>query len=399
MKVKGNPILFFICCISLSFNLIFSFWFFKPGHVRVNHTELMEFIQLTQSNKLNEISLFQDFLKENYSGTVEEDAFFLGMLRGSVEALNDPYSYYMTQEEYEAFLSLFKGSFSAVGIGVDLLPNAQNQIEVVAVHEGSSAADSGIQKGDHIVEVDGISYDGHSFYKATHAMLGQEGDWLSIGVRSQGQGPIIPLRLMRKPYEKVALYYELLEDHIALITIKSFYEGLTDDFFAIVENELPQSVSHLILDLRDNPGGYMEEGYRMADFFLEEGLELGSMVQKGEKEIFKATSFYHSMPLVILINEGSASASELFAAALQEHRRAQIVGAPSYGKGSVQEMIPFQMKYPANVTDAEEHYVILSTATFYGPNGKNIHKSGLEPDIWVPERADQLKGALEMIER
>ncbi len=341
--------------------------------------------------KLEELT---QYVEENYYVPVEEAKLEEGIYKGLFYGIGDPYSTYLNKEEYGELLISTTGEYS--GIGVTIVPDAKGYINVVAPMEDGPAAKIGIKSGDKILKVNDKEYTADTIDAAVSAMRGAKGSKVSITILRDGQ--VKEFDLHRATIVTKTVKSEILEDNIGYLRITSFEEKTANDFSKALRDMEVKGVNGLVIDLRDNPGGLVDISVDIADMLLDAGTVTYTENRKGEKTYYKSKAGKTSLPYVVLVNGGSASSSEILAAAIKDNKGGKIVGSKTFGKGIIQE-----------INELENGDAIkLTVMQYFSPNGDVIHEKGIEPDVSVTlEESDftdgtltndkQLKKALELL--
>ncbi len=345
---------------------------------------------------------FRKFVEENYLGEVNEDAMLESAIKGYIAGLNDEYSEYITKEEMEDYMQEAIGKY--VGIGVYIANDAAtNQIIVLMPMKGSPAEEAGIKAGDIITKIDGKAYTGEQLSEASSALKQKEGTKVQIEILREEQ--VLTIEVERREVKINHVEAEILENKIGYIQIATFDEGTYDEFKQKWEElEKTETINSLIIDLRNNGGGIVDEALDIADMMVEKDKTLLITASKDKKEeITKAKKDKNiTVPIVILVNENTASASEILAAAVKENRDdVTIIGTTTYGKGIIQTIF--------SLTDGSG--IKLTTNEYYTPKHNIIHKIGITPDIEVElpdgenfysieqENDTQLQKAIEIVKQ
>lgn len=300
------------------------------------------------------------------------------------EALDDPYSAYYTEAEYNSVIEQMSGAF--FGIGVVMQRNEEeNCAEVISLVESGAAKEVGIRPGDLLWEADGESLRDLSLTEVGALVKGEEGTMVHVKVYRPSEETYLEFDVERRRIENDTVYGEMLEDGIGYLQITEF-DSITDEQFEKVLTELKeQGMTSLIIDLRSNPGGTVDSVVKISDMLLGEGLITYTETKKGRRTEYKSDSDQlYDGPLVVLINEDSASASEILAGAIQDHDRGTLVGTTSFGKGIVQVVKP--------MTDGTA--IKLTIARYYTPDGTCIHEIGVEPDVEVEISEEAMEDGL-----
>ncbi|HSC86278.1 MAG TPA: S41 family peptidase [Polyangiaceae bacterium] len=316
-------------------------------------------------------------VEENYFEPVDSTELLEGAVRGMVAGL-DPHSNYFSPEDLAIFEGDTSGRFGGIGVEVDF---NGDEIVVIAPIEGSPAARAGIQSGDVIVGIDGSSVQDKKADELVRAMRGPIGTSVRVVLRRPGSDGFIDRVLMREEIRVQSVKWTALRDGVGYIRIKAFQDETHDELLdALGALRSEGSLEGLVLDLRNNPGGLVREAEAVADEFLSSGV-IYSMRHRSVVERTASASAggaYTRGPLVVLINDYSASAAELVAAALADHHRAQLVGTRTFGKGSVQSVLSL----PSGSA------LKLTTALYYSPSGRTLQAAGVTPTLWIePEKA------------
>lgn len=342
-------------------------------------------------------------LVEDYYQEVDEEALIEGAIRGMMYALEDPYTFYYTPDELQRHDAQSEGVYS--GLGILVQNNADGEIEIIRVYEGGPADAAGAQAGDRIVAVDGVPVSGGSAEELSDAvdrMRGESGSTVELQLRREGE--VLDLTLTCGDVHVSNVNSAVLEGNIGYIEICQFSGDDVEGFRAAMEELQAADVRGLVVDLRNNPGGLLTDVVEIADLLLPEGDVVYVENRAGERINYSSDAEYWDVPLVVLINGMSASASEILAAAVQDFDRGALVGTRSYGKGIVQSLLVFE---------SDGAGMQYTSATYYTPFGRCIHGTGVSPDIVAeapegyynltgmpdPENDVQLKAALEQLEQ
>lgn len=335
--------------------------------------------QVGETGAYEDLELFTDVLaiiNRSYVEDVDIRSLIYGGIRGMLATL-DPHSSFLTPDLYEEMQADTHGEFGGVGIEVSL---EKGIVSVVSPIEGTPAARAGIRARDQIVSIDGKSTQDLNLMEAVRMMRGPSGEKITLGVRREGEAELLSFELIREVIQLHSVNGRTLEPGYAYARITQFQERTGDelrDLISKLREENNQAINGLVLDLRNNPGGLLDQAVAVSDLFLNEGLIVYTEGRDSSSQLrFKATSegTEPDYPLILLINEGSASASEIVAGALHDHNRAMLLGERTFGKGSVQTIIPL----------SDNSGLRLTTARYYTPSGVSIQARGIAPDIEVP---------------
>ncbi len=316
-------------------------------------------------------------VQNGYVETVDEEKAFLGAIKGMLGSLGDPHSTFLEEEEYRQMREETKGSFGGVGMEVAYTDGA---IVVVSPIEDTPAMKAGILPQDRIIEIDGKNTANLGYSEGIKLMRGRPGTPVTIKVERKNIKEALQFTLVRENI-KIRYVRSFLFDKekIGYVRLNQFMgENTLEEFKKHVKALVDKKAEGLIVDLRMNPGGLLPLSVALSDIFLPEGLDIVSVKGRGGElaDVSKSTNRgekFTKIPLIVLINEGSASASEIFAGAMQDHMRAKIVGTTSFGKGSV------QIVYPLSYGMA----VKLTVQKYYTPSGRSLHGKGIQPDVVV----------------
>ena len=314
-----------------------------------------------------------NLVQENYVEEVDSQKAIEGAIRGMLTTL-DPHSSYMKPDDFKELQVETQGSFTGIGIEITMKDNI---LTVVSPIEGTPAFAKGLKAGDKIVKIGDEQTQDMSLMEAVKRLRGPKGSEVTISIHRKGWPDLKEITLIRDIIPIHSVKAKLLEPGYAYIRIINFQAQTTTDFKkAYTDLEKQGKIKGLIVDLRNNPGGLLDQSVKIADIFIDEGVVVSTKGRiKEQNSVFYArnNSPKHTFPLVVLVNEGSASASEIVAGALQDHKKAVIIGAQTFGKGSVQTIIP--MDSGAGLR--------LTTARYYTPSGRSIQATGITPDIIV----------------
>jgi carboxyl-terminal processing protease len=312
-------------------------------------------------------------VKHDYVNPVDDHQLLQSAIRGMVSSL-DPYSAYLDGDEYDEVKISSSGQYSGVGIEVSM---EDEEVVVVSPFEGSPAAAAGIRSGDVIATIDGIPVNTTTLADTIGRMRGKEGTSVRMGILREGNAEPLQFTLKRSRVELRSVKSELLESGIGYVRISQFSETTGDDLDTALKDLRKRNgtpLKGLVLDLRNNPGGVLEAAVSVSDTFLDTGVIVTAKGRTPESKFeMDATpgDALNGAPIVILINGGSASAAEIVAGALKDNHRAKLMGRATFGKGSVQTVIPL----------AGDRAIKLTTSLYYTPSGISINHRGIAPDI------------------
>lgn len=346
-------------------------------------TPLNKKVMISQSEYNELLSFYNDYsklmaveksIKKNFLKEVDDEKLLDGQLKGMLQSLEDPYSIYMTKEEFDDFMEHTKGVYG--GIGVIVSPGEDNLITVVSPIEDTPGEKAGIKTGDKIIKVNGEEFTADKMDMAVKIMKGKPGEDVTLTILredKEGKKNQFDLTIKREEIRLKSVKSSVVEKNIGYIKIISFDDLTYEDFKEELNKLQKQKVKGIVLDLRNNPGGLLDVCANIADEFLDDGDIVYTETRDGEREYLKSNKMSIDLPLVLLVNEGSASASEILAGAIKDRERGVLVGTKTFGKGIVQRIF----KLP----DGSGYK--LTVSEYFTPNGTNIHGIGITPDVVV----------------
>ncbi|MDC0524703.1 S41 family peptidase [Pelagibacteraceae bacterium] len=344
------------------------------------------FSAFTKNNLYEKIDLFGEVLeniKKEYVEDVDQAEIMDSAINGVLQSL-DPYSAYMSPELFKEMQTDTSGQFGGLGIEISMEAGV---VKVISPIDDTPAAKAGIKPGDYIVKIENEQVQGKSLMEAVKIMRGPVGSTINLTIRRKNVKKPLEFTITRRIIEVQSVSSEIIskDKNIGYIRLKSFNENSDKQFLKSLKKfEQNSKVSGYVLDLRNNPGGLLAKAINITDFFLDDGEIVstkGRNVSETRKFFARKGDEIKGKPIIVLINNGSASASEIFAGALKDHKRAIILGENSYGKGSVQSIIP--LKNGGGMR--------LTISKYYLPSGKSISEVGVTPDILVEETGDDFK--------
>lgn len=339
----------------------------------------------------NKLSIIDEYLDRYYMNDFDKNQMFERAIEGYVDGLDEPYSKYYPKADFDKYMENVEDSY--VGIGVVITMDKDGNIIVLSPFEGSSAYEADVRPGDIITVVDGVEYD--DMDEAVKQIKGGE-EGTTVDITFIRGGEILEKTIERRQISSDSVKSEMLDGNIGYVRIASFNmneqtseEDTFTEFKEEVEALKAQGMEKMIIDLRDNPGGILDIACDIADMILPEGIITYIEYKDGTREDFNSDAASLEVPIAVLINENSASASEVLTGALKDYGKATVIGKKSYGKGIVQTVFPF----------ADGSGISLTVAKYYSPNGVCIHDIGIEPDIEVdmPEEYEGMYAS--MVER
>lgn len=351
------------------------------------------------SDLISKINIVKSILDSKYISEINEEDLINGAIQGYVDGVGDDYTQYFTKKEMEEFLQDTEGNY--VGIGIYMYRDtAKNDVVILYPIKGSPAESVGLLTGDIIRKVDGVEYTGDDFEKISTYIKGKEGTKVNLEIERKGE--TLTFEVERRSIDLYPIESEILENNIGYISLLSFDEECAKEFKDTYNKLRKNKLNGLIIDLRDNGGGIVSEALEIADYALEKDkVMLITRNKDGEEEIEKSTKKpIIEVPIVIITNENTASASEILVAALKDNNKATIVGEKTFGKGVIQQLIPL----------SDGSGIKVTTEEYYTPNKNKINKVGIAPDkevslpedvisSYIVERKDdtQLKEAINIL--
>jgi len=344
-----------------------------------------ENVQAKEQNEFYEkIDLFGDVLEtieSDYIDEIDKSKIMDSAINGVLQSL-DPYSAYMSPEVYKEMQTDTRGEFGGLGIEVGMEAGV---VKVISPIEDSPAYEAGVKAGDYIIKIDDEQVQGKSLMEAVKLMRGKIGTPIEITIRRKGLKKSKVIKIIRDTIKIKSVSSKIIEKNIGYMRLRSFSENTQDQLNRVMKKfEKNKSIEKYILDLRNNPGGLLTQAVKITDMFLNDGEIVSTRSRdKSENRRFFARKGdkIKNKTLLVLINYGSASAAEIVAGALQDHKRAILLGEASYGKGSVQSIIPLKNKGA----------IRLTISKYYLPSGKSISEVGVIPEITVYEESDAFR--------
>ncbi len=394
---KRNLIVVIIAAMlagSLVSGSVYAVYSLMTDRMDISSKEYRDYVRL--KSEYRKLDYLKNMIETKYYLPVENEDLNEGIYRGLFWGIGDPYSAYLTDKEYEDLMISANGKYE--GIGVTIAPDEDGFINVVSPMDGSPAAKAGIKAGDKITAVNGVAYNAKTIDAAVSVMRGKGGTKVKVTVLQDGKSK--DYDLIRSKIILVTVKTGILEDDMGYIRISSFEKNTADDFSKAVKDMELRGMKGLIIDLRDNSGGLVDASVDVADQLLSEGVVTYTEDRQGERTYFNSKPGKTLLPYVLLVNGGSASASEIVAGAVKDHGEADIVGVTTYGKGIIQEIMPLD----------SGGAVKLTVMQYFSPRGNVIHKKGVTPnyvveyeekgisdDIPDPEKDTQVQKAVELL--
>lgn len=366
------------------------------ARIAVNATALDKDQSQRYSEILEKISELDSVLDTYYleADNIDPDEMMDTLYKGYISGLDERYTAYYTPEEYEQLMNDSQGVYVGIGVTVTIDQETGNMVIVTVTEDGPGEA-AGLLEGDTIISIEGESVQDMDLDTAVSKIQGEEGTEVTIGVYRESTGETLEKTMTRRKMDAQTVAYSMLEDNIGYIQITAFDEVTVEQFDNAVSDLQSQNIRGLIVDVRGNPGGNVDSVCSILDRLLPEGLLVYTIDKNGSKEEeYADNEEVLDIPMAVLVNGDSASASEIFAAALQDYDWAEIVGEQTYGKGIVQYIIPL----------SDGSAVKLTSAKYYTPNGECIHGIGVTPDVKVAADENsasdtQLEAAVSEVEK
>lgn len=335
-------------------------------------SEMTQFEHIYQN-----VMMIEDKLNDEFLGEIDKEKFETGIYKGIMESLDDPYSVYYSEDEFNALQEDTAGEFG--GIGIQVSANQNGLIEVIAPMKGTPGEKAGLKPGDFITHINGEQFSADELDNAVKVMRGNPGEEVTISVLRQNESEqeVFDLTIKREIINVETVYYEMLDNNIGYVLLTGFQEKSDEELINAMDDLISKDAKGIVLDLRNNPGGLLDVAMNIAEYLMDKGTVI-SVRYKDEtlNEDLTTTDGKVDIPLTVLINKGSASASEVLSGALQDNERAKIIGETSFGKGVIQQVYPI-------INEGKKEGLKLTVAEFYTPKGNKIHDVGITPDIEV----------------
>lgn len=332
-----------------------------------------EITTVTDSSVVDKLGNLEEIIEEDFLWDIEASQLEEGMYRGLMEALDDPYSTYYSAEELEEVQQKTNGVYYGIGAYVGYDADA-GYAQISSVMKGTPAEESGLLAGDYLYMVDGEDMYEKSTEYVVSKIKGEEGTYVTLSIIREGESEALEIEVQRRQIDIITVEYEMLEDDVAYIQITQFDMATTDQFAQALADARSDGMKSLIIDLRGNPGGTLVSVCDVARMLLPKGLIVYTEDKDGKRTEYTCDGTNEiDVPLAVLIDGNSASASEILAGAIKDHGVGTLVGTTSYGKGIVQQIYTLK----------DGSAVKLTVSNYFTPNGNNIHGTGIEPDVEV----------------
>ncbi|MGR7952709.1 S41 family peptidase [Finegoldia sp. P2-F-LR] len=321
---------------------------------------------------LAKINKIENLIDQYYLFDIDKNKQQEGAVEGYVKALGDPYSEFLTKEEMDSLNQQTEGEYA--GVGIVVTPSETGAITVVSAIKGSPAFEKGIKKDDIILKINGKDYNASQMNDAVKVMKGKPNTdvKLTIARMENKTSKIFDVNITRRMISLTTVNSKKIGD-IGYINITQFDRKTDKEFIEQYENLKKQNVKSIVLDLRNNPGGLLDSTVKIADYLLPQGVIVKTVDKNKKEDVQKSDSSEQNLPMVVLVNGSSASASEILTGALKDYKKATIVGEKTFGKGIVQTIIPMEKGEGLKLTISE----------YFSPNGNKIHKQGVKPDVEI----------------
>ncbi|KPU43413.1 carboxy-terminal processing protease CtpB precursor [Oxobacter pfennigii] len=334
--------------------------------------------------KFNKLFVVKDIIEKQYVDPIDESKLIEGAVAGMVQGVNDPYTEYMTPEEYSASTEAMEGEYAGVGLIVTLI---DDKVTVVSPIEDTPGYKAGMKSGDVIIGVNDTPTTGKKLNDVVSMMKGKAGTEVKLTVIKNGESSPVEVKIVRENIVLNPVKSEMMGDNIGYIRISTFnQENVADSFNQALQSLKIKKMKGLVLDLRDNGGGLLSECKKVADMLLGEGTIVYTIDNQNRKEVLTSDPNKVDVPIVVLVNGGTASASEIVSGAIKDTKSGTLVGTKTFGKGLVQTIIPLTWDKSA---------VKVTIARYYTPSGISIQGKGIEPDV-VVELPEELQRKSEL---
>lgn len=318
-----------------------------------------------------------DILSARYVDPVDKDSLEKTALDAMTKSIGDPYTEYLDEDQYSQLNQYNSGIF--YGIGVDVIKTADRPTTIVSPHKGGPAERAGARSDDQIVKVDGTDVVNMDLSEVVLRLKGDVDTPVEVTIYRESTNETLVFNIVREKIDIQTVKYEMLEDKIALISIASFDYNTAKDFEKALIALKSENMEKLIIDLRSNPGGLVTSVVSITDWLVPPGLIVYTEDRSGKRDEYKGAKEPLGIPMAVLVNKGSASASEIMAGAIQDYGVGKLVGVNTYGKGIVQQTVSL----------GDGTALKFTSSKYYTPNGRNIHKIGLKPDIEIENNSDK----------
>ncbi len=366
---KSQVVIAVIITFILTLGASYIYWNFTPQLLETEYQDGSNQLEFREDN-VDKVLELQNFIEKNYYLDTKDVDFAAGVYKGLFESLDDPYSVYMTKDEFKRFNESSTGTYGGIGVVVEAAKD--NFITVVSPIEDTPGERAGLKTGDKIIAVNGEEVYADGMSDAVKIMKGKPGTDVVITIYREGEDKF-DVTITREMIVIKSVKSRMLDNDIAYIRITSFDQKVFSEFKTHYEKLLADGMKSLIIDLRNNPGGDLAQCVKLSDYILGKQMIVYTENNAGEKREFKSDEDKISVPFAILVNGGSASASEILTGAVKDSNSGTVIGTTTFGKGLVQSVYPLP----------DGGGVKLTTAQYFTPNGTYIHGEGIEPNIIV----------------
>ncbi len=330
-------------------------------------SESAQVLSATVESKINRLV---SAIETYYYGDVDTEDLIDGLYKGLFEGIGDPYASYYTEDEYESMMVSATSTLTGIGVVMQQDPDT-GQVSVLHVYDDTPAQKAGIENGDVLVKVDDVDVSSMELSELVTYVRGEKGTTVHLTIYRSGHSGYLELDIVRDQVDVPTVNGKMLEDGIGYIVIAEFGTNTAEEFSDAVAELAEQGMTSMIVDLRDNPGGMITSVTEILDQILPEGVTVWTEFKNGERKEYKSDASCLEYPMAVLINENSASSSEIFAGAIRDFDYGTLIGTTTYGKGVVQSI--------RQLADGSAYK--LTTAAYYTPSGENIQDQGIDPDI------------------
>lgn len=357
-------------------------------YVKVDKSEYLRLKEVY--DKYNKADLLEAFIRQNFYQDVSDVDFVSGVYKGIFEALEDPYSVYFTPEEFKAYMESAQGEYEGIGVVVE--PGDDGFINVVTPFPDSPGFKAGLKPNDKILKVDGVEFTAAQLDEAVRNIRGEKNTIVVLTIKRGDE--IFDVDVTREKITLETVESEVLEDNVGYVKMKQFDKDVAAELKEHVKALEKEDIEGLIIDLRYNGGGYLDQCLEVTDFLIGEGIIVKTRDNQGNVDIERSDASRVDYPIVLIVNEGSASASEILTGAVKDNEEGTIVGTTTFGKGLVQTVIPLESFDNAGLKITVEQY--------FTPDDHYINKIGIEPDVVIEddpetEADEQLDKAIEVL--
>ncbi len=366
-----------VCAVLITFVITVLITF---GVVRLYDSGILSYIGIpAPDNSLSTLKRAEMLIESKFYGKVDKDALYEGALKGMLESLGDEYTWFVDEESYKDLSLNLSGEYTGIGVNVSI-DSKDNLITIISPIEDTPAYKAGLKAGDKIIAIDSVTVSLDNYQEAINMMRGgdkQAGEKVVLSVKRAETGNVEEITLVREHIVLKTVKSKLLPQNIGYVRITSFDERTDNEFARALIDMKVETLDGLVIDVRNNGGGTLTSMQNISDMILPEGVITYFEYKDGNKQYFRSSKDYIKLPVSVIINGASASASEAFAGAVRDHNRGTLVGEKSFGKGIVQTVYPFSKSEKGTTA------IYITTARYFTPNGECIHKKGISPDISV----------------